>query len=431
MRIVLTNFGTTGDIQPFLALAIALRHRGHVPVMAFSPNYSQRVRNLGISFVSVGPDLQQAQQQINRAWTAVPESASHMQTVLEPVVQMLPEAFEGLRDICRSADMLVSGPAQPASRMIHELTGIPFVSVQLSNFGGAGPPALQQASAALINPFRVKLGLAPLPHPLTLDANSPQLALYAISRHILPRPTDWPLHYHLTGYFFIDDGEMPVAPGLLEFMEAGKRPIVITFGSMTGEDPQHLTALFLEAIRLAGCRAVIQQNWQGIDASNLPTSVYPAGYVSHAWLFSKAACIIHHGGGGTAGAVFRSGVPSIFVPHGQIFDQFYLGILAEELGCAGPAIPYNELTPEWLAEAIGKTLNTPSFHQAAAVLGQKIRAEQGTETACHLIEALAQKVGLATSPAADLADFEEDRGDKMNRRKQFQLDRRTKRKEVE
>lgn len=431
MRIVLTNFGTTGDIQPFLALAVALRRHGHEPVMAFSPNFSQRVTALNIPFVPVGPDLQKAQQHINHAWTTAPESAAHMQTILEPVVKMLPEAFETLRASCRNADVLVSGPAQPASRMIHELTGIPFVSVQLSNFGGAGPPALQQASTALINPFRTKLGLAPLANPLTLDANSPQLALYAISRHILPRPTDWPLHYHLTGYFFMDDGETPVDPGLLEFMEAEKRPIVITFGSMAGGNPQQLTALFLEAVRIAGCRAVIQQNWQGVDTTSLPSYVYPAGYVSHAWLFPKAACIIHHGGGGTAGAVFRSGVPSIFVPHGQIFDQFYFGILAEELGCAGPAIPYTELTPQWLAEAIVKTLNTPSFHQKSAVLGQKIRAEQGTETACHLIETLVQKVGLATSPATDSADSEEDRGDKMNRRKQFQLDRRTKRKEVE
>ncbi len=339
MRIVLTNFGTIGDVQPFLALAVQLRERGHEPIMAFSPQYEQFVAARQLPFVPVGPDMQAAQRDINQAWVTMPESAAQMQAILSPLMELLPKAFATLRELCRGADLLVSGPAQPAARMIHELTGIPFVSVQLSNFGGAGPPALQAASAALLNPFRVEQGLPPLANPLTLDANSPQLALYAISRHVLPRPADWPAHYHLTGYFFLDDAEAEIEQELEEFVAAGERPLVITFGSMAGTDPQQLTTLFLEAVEIAGCRAIIQQNWAGLDTAHLPPQVYAAGYVPHAWLFPRAGCIVHHGGGGTAGAVFRAGVPSVFVPHGQIFDQHYIAILAQELGCAGPPIP--------------------------------------------------------------------------------------------
>jgi sterol 3beta-glucosyltransferase len=310
--------------------------------------------------------------------------------------------------------------------MIHELTGIPFVSVQLSNFGGTGSPALQQASAALINPFRASLGLPPLRNPLTIDANSPQLALYAISSHILPRPADWPSHYHLTGYFFLDDARETVEPALEAFIAAGERPVVITFGSMAGENPEKMLHLFLEAVQLSGCRAVIQQNWHGRAIPALPPTVYLADYVPHTWLLPKASCIVHHGGGGTAGAVFRSGVPSVFVPHGQIFDQFYFALLAEEAGCAGPALPYTELTAERLAKAIVNTRRTPRYYESAAALGEKIQAERGVQKARALVEALVERIGLSGQAAEQTSDSQQ-RTSKINQRKKFQQEQRAKR----
>ena len=64
MRAVLTNFGTTGDIQPFLALATELGRAGHKPIVALSPNFSSRAAELGFKFVPVGPDLQKVQSEI-------------------------------------------------------------------------------------------------------------------------------------------------------------------------------------------------------------------------------------------------------------------------------------------------------------------------------------------------------------------------------
>lgn len=398
MRILLTNFGTTGDFQPFLALAMALRPRGHEPILAFAPHFETRARAAGFPFVPIGPDLRQAQQEINLSWMNEPESVDQMKAILQPVVSALPQAFAELRAACDDADMLISGPAQPAARMIHELSGIPFVSVQLSHFGGIGTPALQQASTALINPFRAELALPPLENPLTIDANSPQLALYAISRHILARSQEWPPHYHITGYFFLNDGkEQTIDPGLAGFVAAASPPVVISFGSMSHNDPAQLFHLLLRAVDIAGCRAVIQQSPEEIITADRPNHVYVTGYVPHDWLFPKAACIVHHGGGGTAGAVFRSGVPSIFVPHGQIFDQYYLAILAEEKGCAGETIPYAELTAERLGVAIAQVVKTARYRSAAAALGQKIAQEQGVPKACELIETLGQQLGLHAS----------------------------------
>ena len=398
MRAVLTNFGTTGDIQPFLALAVELRRRGHDPVMAFSPYFASRVEELGFTFLPIGPDLREAQNSVNAAMMAQPDSVEQMMASLLPLVAALPQVFSELSESCRGADVLISGPAQPAGRMVHELTGIPFISVQLSHFGGVGTPALRQASAELINPFRAQLGLPPLSDPLTIDANSPQLALYAMSRHVRPPQADWPAHYHMTGFFFLDDEGWQPDAALTEFLAAGERPVVFTFGSMTHENPEELSDLILSAVRRTGCRAIVQKGWGDLAGLEDDANIYAAGYVPHSWLFPRAACIVHHGGGGTAGAVFRSGVPSVFVPHGHIFDQHYWAALAQDLNCAGPAIPYSQLTADSLTAALRATLSNESYRERARDLSVKVRAEQGTQKACSLGEQLVRKIGLSIEP---------------------------------
>ena len=205
MRAVLTNFGTTGDIQPFLALATELRHAGHKPILALSPNFSSRAAELGFEFVPIGPDLQKVQSDIIATMLehVIAKSVETLRRLFEPLAQALPQTFEYLKAECRGADVLISGPLQPASRMVHEISGIPFVSVQIAHFGGPGRPALQQATASFVNPFRTRLGLSPLQSPLSLDANSKQLSLYAISRHVFKPPKDCPSSNHVIGYFFL------------------------------------------------------------------------------------------------------------------------------------------------------------------------------------------------------------------------------------
>lgn len=421
MRAILTNFGTTGDFLPYLALAVELRRHGHQPVLAYPPYYAWLAERYGMEFISIGPDLQTIQSNIIVAMHTMPDTVEEMCALFAPLALALPQMYHELRAACRDADVLISGPMQPASRMVHETTGIPFVSSQENHFGGGGTPAFQQATASLINPFRAQFGLRPLCHPVTHDANSPQLALYAMSRHISPPPIDWPAHYHMTGFFFLDDDAWQPDPELAAFMAAGEPPVVVTFGSMAHDDPGALTDLILEAIRRAGCRAVIQQGWSGLAQQKLPPNIYAVGYVPHTWLFPRAACIVHHGGPGTAAAAFRAGVPSVFVPH--TFDQPVWAALAHDLGYAGPPIPYQELTAARLGAAITMTLATPRYYQLAAEISQKIWSEQGVQKARHSIEQLVYKIGLQREEAVAIpqdGDHAAKRDEKISRRRSYQ-----------
>jgi UDP:flavonoid glycosyltransferase YjiC (YdhE family) len=56
-RIVLTSFGSFGDLNPYIGLGLALQARGHAPVLAVPPVYREMVTAAGLEFHPVRPDL--------------------------------------------------------------------------------------------------------------------------------------------------------------------------------------------------------------------------------------------------------------------------------------------------------------------------------------------------------------------------------------
>src|SRR5262245_14551479 len=55
-RIVLTTFGSFGDLHPYMALAKGLLERGHDATIATSAAYRQKIEAEGIGFAPVRPD---------------------------------------------------------------------------------------------------------------------------------------------------------------------------------------------------------------------------------------------------------------------------------------------------------------------------------------------------------------------------------------
>ena len=57
MKIVITTWGSFGDLHPYMALAMELKRRGHLPVIATIPSYKEKVERVGIAFHAVRPDF--------------------------------------------------------------------------------------------------------------------------------------------------------------------------------------------------------------------------------------------------------------------------------------------------------------------------------------------------------------------------------------
>jgi sterol 3beta-glucosyltransferase len=393
VRVVITNFGTRGDFQPLCGLAQVALERKHHPIFALPECSVGFIDQFGFDTHVLETNLTSLRDRINERWIADPKSYRDRQELwelLKPFEAHLARCFEGLLAACKRADVLISGPAQPLSRVVHDYTGIPFVSVQFSNFGGFGGTALDEAGDMLVNPFRRRIGLGAVMHPLTTGANSPQLALYAMSRHLWNEGKHWPPHHHFTGFWFVSQ-QKDVASKVAAFMDEGRQPIVVSLGSMKDCDGDEIDGLIIEACRRNGRRVVLQT---GLETSETCEDVLRVGYVPHGWLFARAACVITHGGAGTAAAVFRSGKPGIFVPHGEIYDQAYWGRLAFDMGCAVKPILRGDLDVESLTRAIGETLASESIKSECGALAQKIRGENGSAAAWRLIEDTVQRIGL-------------------------------------
>ena len=60
MRIVLTSHGSTGDIYPVIALAVALQRAGHSVRFATIPHYQAEIEAAGVEFYPLCPNWEQA-----------------------------------------------------------------------------------------------------------------------------------------------------------------------------------------------------------------------------------------------------------------------------------------------------------------------------------------------------------------------------------
>jgi UDP:flavonoid glycosyltransferase YjiC (YdhE family) len=56
-KIVISTFGSFGDVHPYVAIALELKRRGHRPVIATSEIYREKTDALGLELYPVPPDL--------------------------------------------------------------------------------------------------------------------------------------------------------------------------------------------------------------------------------------------------------------------------------------------------------------------------------------------------------------------------------------
>jgi sterol 3beta-glucosyltransferase len=234
---------------------------------------------------------------------------------------------------------------------------------------------------------RTRLSLPRIPlrrWPYSQLRGRPVHMLYCYSPSIAPKPCDWSEQAHVTGYWFLDRpaGWRPPVD-LVRFLESGRPPIYVGFGSMMSRKPEESTRIVLDALERSGQRGVIATGWGALSQSDLPDEVFLVESVPHDWLFLKMAAVVHHGGAGTTGAGLRAGVPSIVVPFGG--DQPFWAGRVKALGVGPDPIPRSRLTADKLAHAMRVAVTDEPMRKRAAELGETIRAEDGVGNAVRIL----------------------------------------------
>lgn len=415
MRITLVALGSRGDVQPFIALAVGIQKTGRHQVLLAAPNnFEAQAREYNLNFLPLGVDTQK----ILGPGGIDPERniLLWLSQVLRSMRPIIERVAENTWLACQDADLIIYSMMGVAGYHVAEKFGIPCImAVPIPGFAptraypnpngifpelplGGGYNRMthiislflfQLFTGPMINRWRKrKLQLPAIPfgkYPYFHMNGHSQTIIGSYSPIISPKPDDWGENIHLTGYWFLDpppDWQPPFA--LINFLEAGAPPVYIGFGSMANRTPRKTTQLVIEALARTGQRGILAAGWGGLDHTLLPDTIFALDSVPHAWLFPRMAAVIHHGGAGTTAAGLRAGVPSILIPH--MGDQHFWAKRVEELGVGPHSIPVRRLTSDRLAACINITVNDQKIRLKAAILGERIRQEDGIAQTIKIIE---------------------------------------------
>src|SRR5215831_2150761 len=107
-RIVLTTFGSLGDLHPYIAVALGLKARGHEAVIATSGAYRQKVETLGIGFWAVRPDHPDPETGADLMRRSMDRRTGSEFVIRELMMAALRESYEDTLAAADGADLLVS-----------------------------------------------------------------------------------------------------------------------------------------------------------------------------------------------------------------------------------------------------------------------------------------------------------------------------------
>ena len=423
MRIVLSNIGTLGDINPLIAIALELKQRGHVPVMALPAEYDRRIRPLGLEFHAIRPDIDPTNNLlIEMIYDVKKGTETGLRQFLFPALR---QTYDDLLDAATKperADLLLLGELNYAGPLVAEVSGIPWASyvlAPLSFFSAFDPPVLppypRLARADKVVPgfgrvikrlarftsrkwpqpiydLRRELGLPMGANPLFDAKHSPNLVLALFSRVLGVEQEDWPANTLITGFCFYDaDAGNAALPSQLEgFLASGAPPVVFTLGSAAVLAAGQFYEYSAKAAVRMGIRAVLLI---GSDARNrpqtrLPETICVAEYAPYSALFSRAALVVHQGGVGTTAQCLRAGKPMLIMPYSH--DQPDNARRMRRLKVAN-VIQKKSYTPARVARSLEAMLAAPGYAEKAQSVARELKHEDGVRVACDALEALYTK----------------------------------------
>jgi UDP:flavonoid glycosyltransferase YjiC (YdhE family) len=419
LRVILSNIGTFGDVNPLIAIALELKRRGHVPVLAVPAVFAGKIRPLDIESHAVRPDIDPSNTALVEMIYDVRKGTERgLREFLFPALRA---TYEDLLDAATKpvrADLLLLGELNYAGPLVADVTGIKWASYVLapmSFFSGFDPPVLPMYPdlaradrtvpglgraikglarfvsrnwAQPIYDLRRELGLGRGSNPLFDGKHSPCLVLALFSRLLGKEQKDWPAHTRITGfcYYDADAGNLALPAHLEEFLGAGPPPVVFTLGSAAVLAAGKFYEYSAKAAVRLGVRAVllIGSDERNRPAEALPESICVAQYAPFSALFKRAAMVVHQGGVGTTAQCLRAGKPMLIMPYSH--DQPDNGRRMRRLGVAR-VIQRGKYTPLRVARLLQSMLEDPSLARRAAEVAGQLAHEDGIGTACDALEA--------------------------------------------
>jgi vancomycin aglycone glucosyltransferase len=399
VRVLLTAWGSRGDVEPLVGLAVALRELGAEARVCAPPDedFARLLARAGVPLVPLGPAVRSV------VAGAKPPRA---QDAFRLAPELVAARFETLGAAAQGCDALLATGLMPAgARDVAEKLGIRYVCACYHLLGlpsphfppgrrpGTPSPPDETDNRTLwaqdaqrvnglygeaLNSHRAAIGLPPVDnvrdHVLT---GQPWLAADPI---LCPSQGMTDLDVVQTGAWILPD-DRPLPTELEAFLDAGAPPVYVGFGSMATPALQDITRTAMDAIRAQGRRILLASGWAGLAPIDDAEDCFVVGEVNQQALFPRVAAVMHHGGAGTTTTAARAGAPQLVVP--QIADQPYWATRVAVLGI-GAAHDGPTPTVDSLSTVLTAAMTPETRARARAVAGT-IGADGATVAAKLLI----------------------------------------------
>jgi sterol 3beta-glucosyltransferase len=407
MNIGIFTYGSRGDVQPFIALALALKQKGHSVLLGAPENFQQIIQDYGIKYHKIDGNLEKLMYEPEIQNLLENGSTIALLKGLQKNADKNSKAVaEDLMLGCKKVDFIITTfiPLFYVASIAEKLNK-PFVNIILN------PPTtptkefpypefdflnfhtynlftykllnffIWQAYKKRINKFRNELGLLSCKKSLlkTMEENKVP-TIYAVSEALIPRPKDWASNYKITGFLSLNQESNKKNTALETWLSKGQKPIYIGFGSIP--IPNKLLEIIPQILATTSERIILCKGWSIVNKLPLNEKLFIIDNANHQWLFPQCKVAVFHGGAGTLSTILKSKLPAIIV---SIFaDQPIWGKIIEKKKL-GTHIPAKSLTADKLLSAI-QNVQTDEIKNNVSIIGQQIRNENGIDKAINEIE---------------------------------------------
>jgi vancomycin aglycone glucosyltransferase len=399
MRVLLSTYGSRGDVLPLVGLAVALQTLGAEALVCAPPDaeFTDLLDRVGVPFAPAFASVHRWIEMAKQSGLNLPPLAA----------RMVPAQFDAIAAAAEGCDAIVATglfPSVAAAQSVAETMGIRFVWTAFCPLilpsphhrpmeypGWLHPPdvadnlalwdfnvrAMDGLFGEAVNTQRARVGLP------TID----NVRDYVFTRHpwlasdpvLSPwQPTDL-IEPVQTGAWILPD-DRPLPAELTAFLDAGAPPVYVGFGSMAMKAAPDAARSAIEAVRALGRRTLLARGWAELATIDDRDDCIVVGEVNQQALFPRVATVVHHGGAGTTTSAARAGAPQLIIP--QVADQPYWAGRIADLGIGaahdGPAPTFESLLAG-LSVALA-----PTTRDRAAIIAGAIRPDGATVAAQRL-----------------------------------------------
>lgn len=415
MNIGIFTYGTRGDLQPYVALALGLMAKGHKVTLSATEDFKDFVEGFGVAFQ---PLWGNAETMMNSK-----EGKSILQT--ENSIKLMKYYFKVLHDnrkplrksyfeaiskvdfiIANSMTLpIVSAIAEKQNKKVAltyfmppvvPTAEFPLGDFDFFNFSWYNKLTYKIAQAFFwkfikqdTNEYRKELCLPELKESLVTYLDKQKiLDLYCLSQSLIPQPKDWESHHKITGFINIPKQKRDThfadqtPTKLVDWLSNGEKPVYIGFGSNGVGNTEKFSKILTQILEKTNERILFCTGWSLFDHLPEHKNLFVTKYVNHETILPQCKLGVFHGGAGTLATMLRHNLPVIIVSF--YTDQPTWGKIAERKKL-GVHIPVKTLSADNLISAI-QEVQADEIKNNVKTVGQQIRDENGLDNAITEIE---------------------------------------------